>query len=257
MCELFGVSSDRKQTINTYLEVFFSHSERHPHGWGIACMDEDESFIEKEPVQASKSKYLKERLSLPISVKTAFAHIRYGTIGNVEYKNCHPFTGKDLSGRRWTLIHNGTIFEYAPMHSYVKVQSGDTDSERILLYLIDKVNERIKQEGQALSDEKRFVLMDEILTQMAEGNKLNLLLFDGDLMYVHTNYRDSLYYLDREGTVFFATTPLSEETWKTVPFQRVLAYREGKKVFEGKQHNYEYVDNEENMKFLYQIFSGL
>lgn len=257
MCELFGVSSKRNLIINEYLKVFFSHSENHPHGWGIACMEGEETFIEKEPVRADKSRYLKERLSLPVSVRTAFAHIRYGTIGGVEYKNCHPYTLKDCSGRRWTLIHNGTIFDYAPMNKYVKIQNGDTDSERILLYLVDCINEKTQKNGKELCARERFLLLDELFTEMSRGNKLNLLLYDGELMYVHTNYADSLFFLHKDEGTFFATTPLSDEQWEPVPFTRLLAYEEGSKIFEGTDHRNEYVDNEENTRFLYQIFSGL
>ena len=80
-----------------------------------------------------KGAYLKKS----IEVKNAFAHIRYATIGNVEFKNCHPYSDEDNTGRRWTLIHNGTIFEYKPLNAYVKEQSGDTDSERILIHIIN------------------------------------------------------------------------------------------------------------------------
>lgn len=257
MCELFGVSAKHNIIINEYLRVFFSHSDKNPHGWGIACMEGEDTFIEKEPMQADKSKYLKERLSLPVSVKLAFAHIRYGTIGNVEYKNCHPFTKKDASGRRWTLIHNGTIFDYPPMNEYVRIQSGDTDSERILLYFIDQINERMQRIGRDLSADERFAFLDTVIGQMAKGNKLNLLLYDGELMYVHTNYADSLYFLEKEEDTLFATAPLSKEDWKPVTFTTLLAYKEGKQVFTGTNHQNEYVDNEENTRFLYQIFSNL
>lgn len=116
MCELFGISSEENYQINDYLKEFFSHSSAHPHGWGLACMDKCDIQIEKEPFQASKSNYLKERLSVPVIVKNAFAHICYATIGNVEYRNCHPYTMRDENSRQWTLVHNGTIFDYQPVY---------------------------------------------------------------------------------------------------------------------------------------------
>ena len=58
MCELFGISSEENYNIGDYLKIFFSHSSAHPHGWGMACMEENTVQIEKEPVQASKSNYL-------------------------------------------------------------------------------------------------------------------------------------------------------------------------------------------------------
>jgi glutamine amidotransferase len=156
MCELFGISSKEPFRINEYLKEFFSHSSAHPHGWGMSCMDKNQVSIEKEPVQASKSNYLKERLSAPIEVKTAFAHIRYATIGNVEYKNCHPYTWRDKSGRQWTLIHNGTIFDYSALNAYMNIQKGDTDSERILLHIVDLVDQAERQQHRKLDKKERF-----------------------------------------------------------------------------------------------------
>ena len=257
MCELFGFSSEKEFAINEYLNEFFSHSVKHPHGWGLVCMDGNQAVIEKEPVNASKSEYLRTYLANSIVNKNVFAHIRYATVGNVEYRNCHPYTGKDMNGRRWTMVHNGTIFDYWQLDKYFKMQDGDTDSERILMYLVDRENEKIRELGREPDGKERFLLLDEIVSDMAKGNKLNLLLYDGEYTYVHTNYKNSLYYLEKENSVMFATQPLSEEEWKPVPFTTLLAYRDGKQTFTGTNHGNEYVDNEENIKFLYQAFSNL
>lgn len=259
MCELFGACSQDRYQIDEYLKEFFSHSSSHPHGWGLACMEGNEISIEKEPMQASKSNYLKERLSVPVRVKTAFAHIRYATIGNVEYKNCHPYTKKDIHGRQWTLIHNGTIFECPKLNRYVSLQNGSTDSERILLYIVEQVNEREKQLGRKLAGEERFYLLDSIIAKMSKGNKLNLMLYDGELFYVHTNYANSLYQLEKEHQIVFSTTPLGKEKleWQPVTFTTLLAYSQGERIFTGTDHGNEYIDSEENMKYLYSIFSDL
>lgn len=257
MCELFGINSEENIQINDYLKEFFSHSHAHPHGWGMACMNENMVQVEKEPMQASKSNYLKERLSVPFQAKNAFAHIRYATIGNVEYRNCHPYTKKDKSGRWWTLIHNGTIFDYAPLNKYVSIQNGDTDSERILLYLVELVDQEERRLQRPLDAKERFWLLDSVIATMAEGNKLNLMLYDGELFYVHTNYQDSLYELEKENQFLFSTSPLSQEAWHPVTFTTLLAYQNGKRVLTGTNHGKEYKDSEENMKFLYSIFSNL
>lgn len=257
MCEIFGFSSEKGFAINEYLKEFFSHSDQHPHGWGLVCLEGNEAFIEKEPEQAAKSKYLRERLTVPVNYKNVFAHIRYATVGNVDYRNCHPYTRKDLKDRRWTMVHNGTIFDYGQLDKYFKLQDGDTDSERILMHFVDKINEKIRQLGREPKPKERFSLLDEIISDMARGNKLNLILYDGEYTYVHTNYKDSLYYLEKEDSVLFSTQPLSKEEWKAVPFTTLLVYRNGKQIFTGTNHGNEYVDNEENMKFLYQTFSSL
>lgn len=257
MCELFGFSSEKGLAINDYLKEFYSHSAQHPHGWGLVCLEGNEAFIEKEPLQATKSRYLRERLTVPIENKNVFAHIRYATVGNVDYQNCHPYTRKDLKGRRWTLVHNGTIFDYWQLDKYFKLQDGDTDSERILMYIVDSVNNKIREIGREPKSKERFALLDEIISDMAKGNKLNMLLYDGEYTYVHTNYKNSLYYLEKEDSVLFSTQPLSKEEWKAVPFTTLLGYRNGKMIFTGTDHGNEYLDNEENTRFLYQTFSNL
>lgn len=255
MCELFGFSSQKKQNITGYLKEFYSHSVHHPHGWGLVTFEGNTASIEKQPMQASKSPQLQARLAESVEAAAAFGHIRYATIGQIEYDNCHPYTQVDAAGRRWTLVHNGTIFSYPPLDAFVGVQKGNTDSERILLYLVSLIDQA-EQKG-ALSAEQRFQIINGAVVKLAPENKLNLLLFDGEQMYVHTNYKDSLYLLEKDDSTMFSTVPLSEEDWKPVPFAQLLAYREGKPVFAGTKHGAEYVDSEENLRYLYQIFSDL
>lgn len=257
MCELFGFSSRTPKEINEDLKEFFSHSDQHPHGWGLALLDGSDAAIEKEPIQASKSIYLKARLREPIQVTNLLAHIRYATIGNTEWRNCHPYTGLDSSGRRWTLIHNGTIFEYAPMNKYVSIQNGDTDSERILLYFLDEINAYSAELGRPLKAEERFALLDRLIVAMAPENKLNLLVYDGELLYAHTNYANSLYQRVTNDSICITTRPLTLGKWEPVPFTTLVAYRVNKIAFTGTNHGIEYFVDEEKMRLLYLAFAEL
>lgn len=257
MCEILGISSQNSFIANSYLRTFYRHSELNPHGWGIACISRESALVEKESIKASNSNYLRERLSQPIESKILLAHIRYATIGNVEYKNCHPFTGKDCTGRIWTLIHNGTIFDYAPLNPYVQKQKGDTDSERIFLYLIDRLDDVQRQKGVRLSFEEKFALLDGIICEMSKGNKLNLLFSDGKYLYAHTNCRGTLFYLSKDSTTLIATVPLSEEEWQPLPFTRLTAFYNSKLIQTGTNHNHEYIESEESIKLLYRIFANL
>lgn len=261
MCKIFGVSAAERVRLNEALREFFSQSNENPHGWGLACAEGADVVAEKEPLQASKSNYLRERLSVPVEAKTAFAHIRYATIGNVEYANCHPFVARDARGRPWTLVHNGTIFDCAELNRFSREQIGDTDSERILLFLVDTVNREEERLGRAASAEERFLLFDAAVAAMAPGNKLNLLLYDGELCYAHTNYADSLHVREEDGRVFFSTSPLrfgdGNDEWRPLPFMTPLAYRDGRLAFTGTPHAFEYMDDAEKLKYLYGVFSGL
>ncbi|MBQ7801428.1 MAG: class II glutamine amidotransferase [Oscillospiraceae bacterium] len=257
MCELFGVSSARKIEVNDLLKEFFSHSVRHANGWGMAVFYENSVSLEKEPVQAIKSTYLKERLQQKIAVRNMIAHIRLATRGVMEYVNCHPFVLRDNGGRCWTLAHNGTIFDYPPHNHYLHQQEGGTDSERILWFLVDRVNQRQLELGRPLTKEERFGLLDTLVGDMAEGNKLNLLIYDGELLYVHTNYADSLYYSQREDALLFATTPLDRGSWNAHPFTALCAYQDGRRLFQGTNHGREYQDNDQDMHMMFVDYSAL
>ncbi len=255
MCMLFGVSSERRFISNEYLRKFYQNSDKHPHGWGLACGGKYGFNIEKESVNASKSSYLNERLKSTVDNEIVMAHIRYATIGNVEHDNCHPFFGYDSSGRQWVLIHNGTIFEYLPLSIYSKLQTGDTDSERILMHFIEEIDKQ--QTEQKLKFDERFKLLDRIIYSMAKGNKLNLIFSDGKYLYVHTNCKDTLYSKSTEQGVIFSTVPLDNEKWEPVKMCTLLAYRSGKLVNKGVTHSGVFTESPENMRLLYQIFSGL
>ena len=257
MCELFGVSSQKRITVNDQLKEFFSHSERHPNGWGMAIFYENSVSLEKEPIQATKSTYLKERLHQKLAVKNMIAHIRLATRGVTVYVNCHPFVLRDNFDRCWTLAHHGTIFAY-PRHSpYLHQQEGNTDSDRILYFLVDQVNRHQQELGRALTKEERFALLDELVSDMAKGNKLNLLIYDGELLYVHTNYANSLYYSQREEAMLFATVPLDRGNWNAHPFTTLCAYQDGHMAFQGTIHGKEYRDNEKDMHMIFVDYSAL
>ena len=257
MCELFGVSSRKRLTINDLLKEFFSHSVKHANGWGMAIFYENSVSLEKEPEQAIKSTYLKERLRRKVTVKNMIAHIRLATRGVMEYVNCHPFVLRDNYDRCWTLAHNGTIFDYPRHNSYLNQQEGATDSERILYFLVDRINLRQLELGRALTKEERFDILDELVSDMAKGNKLNLLIYDGELLYVHTNYANSLYCSQRECALLFATTPLDRGNWDAHPFTTLCAYQDGRKLFQGTNHGNEYRDNDKDMHMIFVDYSGL
>ena len=258
MCELFAVSALKPLKLNTYLSEFFSHSVDHPNGWGIALFTDNFVNIEKEPVIALESDYLKRRLSAPIISKNMMAHIRQATIGKDEYLNCHPFFREDNFGRKWTLMHNGTIFDGAILDEYKSIQEGKTDSERILCHLIRLVNQKQSELKRALSEEERFNLLDKMILQLAPSNKLNIMIYDGEVMYCHYNMKGKLHIKADEMSVILSTEPLKGENisdgttddWKEVPFMQLLAFKNGKLLKQGTTHDFEYIDNPENYRNL-------
>ena len=257
MCEIYGFSGSRKTELNHDLRVFYSHADQHPNGWGLALFDKGTADIRRETIRADRSAYLETLLSDSVTAQTALAHIRLATIGNVEQENCHPFTAVDKSGRTWTLIHNGTVFESDNLNKYIFLQKGETDSERILLYLIDCINGRIQQLDRPLTSRERFDVLNEIVRNSSPKNKMNLLVFDGEILYAHTNYRGSLHYRKDENGVTVSTQPLSRENWKNMPLTTLLGFKDGEFVFTGTNHGNEYFFDQSAYEPLYLAYSGL
>ena len=257
MCELLALSANRKIKMNKLLNAFFDRSNEHPNGWGLAVFDGNHVSIEREPVKARNSLYLRNRLSSVVLATDLLAHIRKATVGQVEYENTHPFTAKDVSGRTWTLIHNGTIFESPVISAYQYKQPGTTDSERILLYLVDQINKKIIDDMNFFDVNERFKTVEAVIEKLAPENKLNLIIHDGEYLYVHKNDPGTLYQKVFSGGEIFATHPLDDGEWTEFDDNRLEVYKKGQCVYRGRKHSFTYVEKEENIKLLYLGFSGL
>ncbi len=257
MCEIFGVSARKKIKINSYLKTFYSHSDMHRNGWGLALLDRKHVSIEKEPIKASDSEYLKEKLQSEITTSRCISHIRMATIGGMNEDNTHPFTGYDYSGRRWVFAHNGTIFESKELTPYQYVQKGTTDSERIFLYLIDIMDKHFEEKGTPPDDSERMKIIDKMICTLAPGNKLNLMIDDGDFFYMHKNEEKTLHIKKDSDGAIFSTQALTDEGWEEFPQNQLMVYKDGELVFEGTRHDGTYVMDEEEMKLLFMAYAGL
>lgn len=229
MCEIFALSSKRPVRANERLREFFSHGSQHPHGWGLAWYDQHGRQVYKEPLAAVDSNYLRYVLEEPVRATQLIGHIRYATKGVVSVDNCHPFVGTDETGAHWVIAHNGTIINVALIQGYEEVEVGQTDSEQVVLFLLDLLDEAAIRNGGSLDFQERFVVLSHAVASLSVSNKLNLVLNDGTYTYVHTNtVRDTLFVEQRLSTAFFCTVPLDDGgEWKPVPHCRLIAYKEG------------------------------
>ena len=270
MCEMLGLSARRRRKANATLREFFAHAERHPHGWGLARFPDTVGsrvprdraapiapLIDKEPRKATASEHLRHMLDGPIDDPTILAHIRFATVGTMEYANCHPFTSTDNSGRVWTLAHNGTIFNGPELNDYIGIQYGDTDSERILLHLIDRIDREQIRLGRSLDEEERFGTLAAVVAELSKGNKLNLLIYDGEVLYAHCNFRGSLHFRKEADAVTFSTRPLSGEKWEEAPFTSLVAAKDGEIIRTSPPHGNEYIHNPEDYRLVYMNFARL
>jgi glutamine amidotransferase len=198
----------------------------------------------KEGVCAAQSRILSGIIDSTQPQKNLLAHIRLATVGSVRNENCHPYSGTDLSGRQWTLIHNGTIYSGKKLIRYMNTQVGDTDSERVFLCMLDEINAEISRVGE-LSRQQRFGIIDAMIAKLSRRNKLNLMIFDGELLYVHKNMKDTLSYKKLDTGYIFATKPIDEGEWHPFPMTQVLAYQSGRCVLTGTKHENVFVPSRE------------
>ncbi len=106
-------------------------------------------------------------------------------------------------------------------------------------------------------ESERFDVLASAIAALANGNKLNLLVFDGDVLYAHTNFRGALHFLKDEDSITLSTNPLSHGDWKPLPFTRLVAIKAGEFVREGPSHDHEYIHNPEDYRFVYMNFARL
>ena len=258
MCEIFCFNSNKAKQVNESLKCFYEHSDEHPHGWGLVNIQNNEFTIDKEPLKANNSQYLKDLLHYPIVGKNIFAHIRLATVGENIFHNCQPFTQSDGNNRLWMLIHNGTIFDYPKLDKYKEKEKGNTDSERILLFIIDKINEFEHNKGGLSTIKERFILLNGLIADLSKNNKLNLMIYDGDLTYIHSNTKDSLYYLKNEDSFLISSTPLNnDESWKNVEINKLFALIDGNIIFESKAHENEFIFTLEHEKAIEDFLNTL
>ena len=149
------------------------------------------------------------------------------------------------------------IFECEALNPFVHSQQGQTDSERILCYLISRIDELQKQKGKGLSQEERVQLVEEVVRDITPENKVNFLLYDGELLYVHTNYRNSLYRCRRGRAVIISTRPLDGNVWENIPLNTLLVYKKGSLLYTGTNHEHEFMDSEEKMRLLFLDYANL
>jgi glutamine amidotransferase len=80
------------------------------------------------------------------------------------------------------------------------------------------------------------------------------MIYDGELTYIHSNMKESLYYLKNEDEFLVATTPLDDdENWKQVELNKLFGLIDGNIVLKAKNMTMN-LYSLKNMKKLWKNF---
>lgn len=145
MCRLFGLSAAPQRVHATFWlldaeDSLAEQSRRMPDGTGLGTFTPDGApRLEKQPIAAYEDRQFaleaRERESA-----TFVAHVRYGTTGENNPANTHPF---EQQGRLFA--HNGVIEDLpkleAELGDYRDLVRGDTDSERFFALVTRRIDE--------------------------------------------------------------------------------------------------------------------
>lgn len=221
MCEIYGFCGNKKTNISRYTNEFWLHSRIHKDGFGFYLADSNKLYVNPD----SAISHIDELNKMNFNSKLALCHIRFKTHGDAKIENCHPFIKRDIRGIKWCLIHNGFIEESPATNVMNKIQVGETDSERILLCLIEAVNFFYEHSWIESYDEflqYLYIHLESTLQNISRLGRVNLIFTDSSTnnMYVFMNRANTLFYLKTDNGYHISTTPLSNENWKPVePFK--------------------------------------
>ena len=231
MCEVYGFCGSVPTKLNKYTDEFWLHSRMHKDGFGFYLADKKELYVNPHTAMAYIGKLCKK----DFTSKLALCHIRFKTHGPASAENCHPFIKTDCRGIKWSLIHNGYIEDSPAVAALGTLQTDETDSERILLAIIEAVNSYYEHSWVSNVDEFFYCLYLQIetaLTELASLGKTNLIFTDSftNNMYVYMNHPNTLFCLKTDKGVHISTTRLSNEDWHPVEPYKLHIFNNGVKL---------------------------
>ncbi len=194
MCELLGLSSNRKTTINLSLTVLAERGENpnmHGDGWGIAFHDGRDVRLIKDAGSAKNSQWVEFIKKQEIHSHDIIAHIRKSTVGKVHYSNTHPFI-RELGGRFHSFAHNGTLKKINQDKRFIPndyYPIGETDSELSFCVLMDRMKVLWDEYESVPPLEMRLQVINEFARDIRSLGPGNFLYSDGEAFFAHGDER--------------------------------------------------------------------
>lgn len=252
MCRLLGMVSNRPTSLTFSLldakKSLRRQAEDHRDGWGIAAYSQEEWIHCRKPESALDSLGF-ENISRTLTGSLFISHIRLASVGSADdERNTHPFLRDG-----WVLAHNGTIPKDGRARAKRSIDpniqpEGETDSEAFFCLFLTVLRQHSPSYPIASRDQVIRSLRESI-DYVRDHNGLNLLISDGQTLYVYRDGRDLVWlhrsFVDREEmhsrelrlvlqdkarrneqATLVASEPLTEEEWREVP-SKAICYVDG------------------------------
>ena len=226
MCDLFAMSCNEVDRATQSLPLFREFGRINQDGWGIGWFDGNSATVERSPDRADRNNRFAELIE-EIRSNSILAHVRWATHGYNCECNCHPFR-RHHQGRDWIMAHNGVVAGATPH----PLSEGETDSEQIFHQIMDKVEEYQNQRGIRGTYSAVKFAIHHIIERYGTDINLNLLISDGNSLYVfHHHHSKPIYLLRRQkgygGAALVSTRVLNDENWEELAFDRLLVLDRG------------------------------
>jgi predicted glutamine amidotransferase len=183
MCRLLGYCSRGSASVaglltKDRLGAFTALSAYHCDGWGMAWYEGDGPQVRKSPQRAAEEPEY-TRLAERALGDLGLVHLRWATPGlGIGYPNSHPF-----GFGPYTLAHNGAVHPQDRLGEMLPAEwerqlAGSTDSERYLLHIMWRLEERRGDMIAAIADTVASI------AERYAVNSLNAVLLSPAKMYV-------------------------------------------------------------------------
>ncbi len=238
MCRLLGVVSKTPRSFALLLEEaprsLAVLSEAHSDGWGVAVATR---AVHRSVERASADRRFFEVATGAVG-NIIVSHVRQRTRGPLNLANTHPFAS---SG--WVFAHNGTILDVAFLEAETSRRRreelhGETDSERLLAYLLTALDELGGQAGEREAVDEVIRNAASRLRGRPNAGTASFLFSDGAVLYAH-RFGPPLFLLERRGgpdapcaecaaspCIAVTTEPITDESWRPLAQGDLLRIRQ-------------------------------
>lgn len=257
------MSSRAPATLGLSLGRLARHSSgiegQHRDGWGLACYEERDCLLLREPRPACESLLLRFVDVQGVRTRMAVSHLRLATFGARSLQNTQPFV-RELGGRSHVFAHNGDFPQLLeqPVATSARFRPvGDSDSERAFCLLLERLTPLWEDRHEPPPLAQRLAAIADFCREVRALGPANFIYADADALFVHAHRRTQpdgamrppgLYLLQRscwesapelkdagvrlqsvrQDVALIASVPLTDELWEPLGEGDLIALRDGR-----------------------------